>query len=170
MPPRGGMADLTDLELRAAVLYMFNPAGMTVEAAKAAPIAPRDPNRRISDGMEIYLGIVSAETMRERYGAGDPERALHGGIPSGHDYYHLNISLFDAKTRLAIKNADVEVSVSDPVSGAETKKLERVTVKGVTSYGDYFRMTGKNPYRIVVRIQKPGAPREIRAEFQFKPS
>jgi cytochrome c5 len=27
MPPRGGMADLTDVEIRSAVLYMFN-AGM----------------------------------------------------------------------------------------------------------------------------------------------
>ena len=27
MPARGGMADLTDPEVRAAILYMFNPAG-----------------------------------------------------------------------------------------------------------------------------------------------
>ena len=168
MPPRGGMADLTDLELRAAILYMFNPAGIAVETAKAPPSAPKDPNRKVVDGVEVYLGIVPAETLRERYAASAPERSLHGGIPGGTGYYHLNVSLFDSKTRRAVTNAAVEVSVSDPVSGTETKKLEPITVKGMTSYGNYFRMTSKNPYRIVVQVQKPGAAREARAEFEFR--
>jgi len=170
MPPRGGMADLTDLELRAAILYMFNPAGIAVETAKAGPAVAHDPNHKVADGTEIYLGVVSAETMRDRYAKGDPERMIHGGIPGGKGYYHLNVSLFDAKTRRAIDNANVEVSVTEPMSGGETKKLELVSLKGTRSYGNYFRMTGKNPYRIVVRIQRPGTPREIRAEFQFRPS
>jgi cytochrome c5 len=169
MPPRGGMADLTDLELRAAILHMFNPAGTATEPSQAAPIAIRDPNRRIANGMEIYLGIVSAETMRERYAEDDPERLIHGGIPSGKNYYHLNISLFDSKTRLAVADADVEASVTEPVSGGKTKKLELVSLKGAKSYGNYFRMSGKNPYRIVVRIRRPGVPRQIQTEFEFKP-
>jgi cytochrome c5 len=169
MPPRGGMANLTDAELRAAILYMFNPAGTATEPAQPAPVAVRDPNRKVADGTEIYLGVVSTETLRERYAKDDPERMIHGGIPSGKGYYHLNISLFDAKTRLAITNAEVEASVTEPVSGGETKKLELVTLKGAKSYGNYFRMTGKNPYRIVVRIRRPGVSREIRTEFEFKP-
>ncbi|HXM80704.1 MAG TPA: c-type cytochrome [Burkholderiales bacterium] len=32
MPARGGMADLTDTELRAAILYMFYPAGSKPDA------------------------------------------------------------------------------------------------------------------------------------------
>ena len=168
MPPRGGMADLTDLELRAAILYMFNPAGMAVEAPKTAPIPVRDPNRKVVDGIEIFLGVVSAEELRERYASGDPERSLHGGIPSGLGYYHINVSLFDDKTRRAITNAEVEVSATEPVSGGETKKLELAAFKGVKSYGNYFRMTGKNPYRIVVHVRRPGASREARAEFEFR--
>jgi cytochrome c5 len=169
MPPRGGMADLTDIELRAAILYMFNPAGTATEPAEAAPMPAHDPNRRVADGTEIYLGIVSAETMRDRYATGDPERMIHGGIPSGRGYYHLNISLFDSRTRLTVGNAEVEASVTEPVSGGDTKQLELVTLKGTKSYGNYFRMTGKNPYRIVVRIQRPGVSREIQTEFEFKP-
>ncbi len=169
MPPRGGMADLTDLELRAAILHMFNPAGTATEPAQAAPIAVHDPNRKVANGTEIYLGIVSAETMRERYAKNDPERMIHGGIPSGRGYYHLNISLFDSKTRLAIDNAEVEVGVTEPVSGGETKKLELVALKGTKSYGNYFRMTGKNPHRIVVRVRRPGVSREIQTEFEFRP-
>lgn len=132
-------------------------------------MAVRDPNRKIADGTEVYLGIVSAETMRERYGKDDPERLIHGGIPSGKNYYHLNISLFDTKTRLAIANAKVEVSATEPVSGGETKELELVTLKGTRSYGNYFRMSGKNPYRVVVRIRRPGVSREIQTQFEFKP-
>lgn len=168
MPPRGGVADLTDTELRAAILYMFNPAGMAVEAAKPGPIPVRDPNRKIVDGTEIYLGIVSADAMRERYASADPERSLHGGIPGGSGYYHINVSLFDSKTRRAITNAEVEVSATEPVAGGETKKLELVTIKGVMSYGNYFRMSGRNPYRIVVRVRKPGASRDIQTEFEHK--
>lgn len=169
MPPRGGMADLTDIELRAAILYMFNPAGTAIEPAQAAPIVVHDPNRKVADGIEIYLGIVSAETLRGRYAKDDPERMIHGGIPRGKGYYHLNISLFDSKTRLAIDNAEVEASVTEPVSGGETKELELVSLKGAKSYGNYFRMSGKNPYRIVVRIQRPGVSRETQTEFEFKP-
>ena len=168
MPPRGGMADLTDSELRAAILYMFNPAGMAVEAPKTASIPARDPNHKIVDGVEIYLGIVSAAQMRERYTAADPERALHGGIPSGSGYYYLNVSLFDSKSRRAITNADVEASVTESVSGGETRKLELVSIRGAQSYGNYFRMPGKNPYRIAVRIRKPGASRDIQAEFEHR--
>ncbi len=169
MPPRGGMADLTDLELRAAILHMFNPAGTAIETAEVPPIAVDDPNRKIINGMEIYLGIVSAETMRERYARNDPERMIHGGIPRGRGYYHLNISLFDSKTRLAIANAEVTASVTEPVSGGETKMLELVSLKGTKSYGHYFRMTGNNPYRIVVQVQKPGGSRVLQTEFEFKP-
>ena len=170
MPPRGGMADLTDAELRAAILYMFNPAGMAMEAAKSAPIPSRDPNHKVVNGTEIYLGIVSAETMRQRYAGDDPERKIHGGIPRGKSYYHINISLFDAKTRLAMTNAEVEVTITGPVSGSETKKLELVSLDGVKSYGHYFRMSGNYPYRIIVRVQRPGASRLIETEFEFKPS
>lgn len=171
MPPRGGMASLTDAELRAAILYMFNPAGIATEAASAAPVpAPlRDQNHKVVDGTEIYFGIVSAETLRERYGKNDPESRMHGGIPSGKGWYHINISLFDAKTRRAIDGAQVVVSATEPVSGGETKKLEPVTLRGIKSYGNYFRMTSRNPYRIVVRIRRPGSDRQIRTEFEFKP-
>jgi cytochrome c5 len=168
MPPRGGVADLTDSELRAAILYMFNPAGMAAEAAKPGPIPVRDPNRKVVDGTEIYLGIVSADAMRERFASADPERSLHGGIPKGSGYYHINVSLFDSKTRRAITDAKVEASATEPVSGGDTKELELVSIKGVQSYGNYFRMSGRNPYRIVVRVRKPGTPREIKAEFEFK--
>ena len=80
----------------------------------------------------------------------------------------MNISLFDSKTRAPITDASVEASVSEPTAGAQTKKLDLVTVNNMQSYGNYFRMSGKNPYTITVRVSKPGASRAVEARFEFK--
>mgnify|MGYP001373166256 CR=1 FL=1 len=94
---------------------------------------------------------------------------MHGGIPTGKGYYHVNVSLFDSKTRAAITDAQVEASAKEPVSGGQAKPLELVTLNNTKSYGNYFRMTGSNPYTITVRVQRPGAPRAVEASFEFKP-
>jgi cytochrome c5 len=170
MPPRGGMADLTDSELRGAIVYMFNPVQASAKApASVLPTAPSSGNRKIVDGTEVYLGVISAASLRAQHPKADPESKMHGGIPSGRDYYHVNISLFDSKTRAAINDARVEASVREPVSGGEKKKLELVTLNNMRSYGNYFRMSGQNPYKITVQIQRPGSARPIEATFDFKP-
>lgn len=82
MPPRGGKADLTDAELRGAILYMFNTTGPTKESAKSAAAAPTGAglHHMLVGGLDIYLGRVSAERMRA-YPANSPEAKMHGGIP-----------------------------------------------------------------------------------------
>lgn len=168
MPPRGGMNDLTESELRGAIVYMFNPVQAPARGASAGVPAVPDRNRKVVDGTEIYLGIVSAETMRAQYSKGTPESAMHGGIPTGNGYYHVNISLFDSTSRAEISDARVEVSAREPVAGGDTKRLELVTLNNTKSYGNYFRMSGSNPYTITVRIRRPGHPRTIEAAFEFK--
>jgi len=168
MPPRGGMADLTDSELRGAIVYMFNPvAGATQAAAPALP-APSGPNFRLAGGIEVYLGIVSAASMREQYPEGSKESSMHGGIPSGRGYYHVNVSLFDAKTRAPITDARVVASATEPVSGGQTKTLELVTLNKVMSYGNYFRMPGTNPYTITVKITRRGQSRPVEVKFEHR--
>jgi hypothetical protein len=168
MPPRGGMNDLTDSEIRGAIVYMFNPVQAPAKGTSSGLPAAPDRNRKIVDGTEIYLGIVAAESMRAQYSKGAPESFMHGGIPTGKGYYHVNISLFDSKTRAIITVARVEASLREPVSGGDTKPLELVTINNMKSYGNYFRMTSKNPYTITVRIQRPGVPRAIEASFDVK--
>lgn len=167
MPARGGLADLTDSEIRGAIVYMFSKGDAPAKGSATPPAVP-GPNRKVVDGTEVHLGVVSAESIRTHFAKGSAEHAMHGGIPTGKGYYHLNVSLFDSKTRAPITDAQVEASAKEPVSGGQTKNLELVTLGGTPSYGNYFRMTGDNPYTVTVSIRRPGAPRKIEATFDFK--
>jgi cytochrome c5 len=148
MPARGGMADLTDRELRGAILYMFYPAGASAKLAAApAGVAARDPNQRSIDGMEVYLGIAPADSKGS---------------------YHVNISLRDEATKADIKDAVVEARVANAFSGT-TKKLAAATFNNAVSYVSDFPMSGREPYVISVQIRRPGAARPSEAKFDFKP-
>ncbi len=172
MPSRGGQADLTDSEMRSAVIYMFNQgtarsAGAT--PATAAPAAARsDGTHKVIAGTAIDLGIVSAEAIRAQHPKPDAESSMHGGIPSGRGYYHVNISLRDAATNAEIRDAEVEVRVANPVTGGESKTLEPMAIRDTLSYGNYFRMPGKEPYTILVQVRRQGSSQAIEARFDFK--
>jgi len=147
MPARGGLADLSDTELRAAILYMFYPAGATAKPAPAeAPAAPADPHRKVADGMEIFLGIA----------------------PGGKDLYHVNISVRDAATHAPIKDATVQARVANPLGGT-TKKLQPLSFNDAPSYMADFRMTGKDAYTITAQVRRPGAAQATEVRFEFRP-
>lgn len=171
MPPRGGMADLTEKEIRSAVVYMINqgvPPAKGDRGAPAAPAAEPGWDHQVVGGMEIYLGVISAQSLRaEHLTTVDAESSMHGGIPSGKGYYHLNVSLFDSTTKAAITDAEVKVTVSDPVMGGETKTLELMATPNAMSYGSYFKIAGMNPHTITVQIRRPGTSQAIRASFAF---
>lgn len=155
MPARGGMADLTDTELRAAIAYMFYPDG-AVRRPSAAPAPARDSHHQIVGNTEIFLGIVPASRAD----------AQHPGAPSGKGYYHVNVSLRDATTKAEIKDAQVDVRVASALAGA-TKKMELMTFNDTTSYGNYFRITGTDPYTITVQVRRRQM-QPIEAKFDFK--
>ena len=143
MPARGGLAEVTDAELRAAVVHMFNPAG---PPARPAPPAALPPNQRLVDGTKVLLGT----------------KQLREGI------YQVTITLRDARTDRVIDNAEVEVRVTNPVMGADAKKLTKSTTQGVVSYGNEFRVSGRESHAIQVEARVPGKPRPIETTFDFK--
>jgi cytochrome c5 len=167
MPPRGGQADLRDSELRAAILYMFNPAGPPKAAPKAAEKTPpgAGPKRLTAGGMDIYFGRVPAERMRA-FAPGSAEARMHGGVPSGSGYYHVNVSLFDSASQAVIKDASVELDVEQVGMAREAKMLEPITLGGGASYGAYIRLIPKNQYIFVVRVKRPGGAAEAEVKFQ----
>ena len=144
MPARGGMADLTDNELRAAIVYMFYPAGAAL-TEQAAPRSAPDYNKRVVDGTEIYLGVMPA---------------------GGKGQYHVNISLRDEATQAQIKDAAVEARVASALGGA-TKKLNPTSVNERVSYSNDFSATGSEPYSITVKVARPKAA-PVEAKFDLR--
>lgn len=166
MPARGGMADLTDQEMRNAVIYMFNPVSVTTAHAQAAvPSVERNANHKVVGGIGIYLGIVPASAIRVEGSAGSK---MHGGVPEGRDYYHVNVTLVDSRTKAEITDADVSVTALDPVMGSETKKLDTMVYNNMISYGNYFHMPSTTPYKITVHVKRPGTSQVVTASFDFR--
>jgi len=146
MPARGGMADLTDTELRAAILYLFNPAAAASAKPEVAPAAAPDHNKKVVGGVEIYLGLMPAGTK---------------GV------YHVNISLRDGASKALIKDAVVEARVASTLGGT-TKKLNATTIHESVSYSNDFRVVANERYTITVNVRRPKAA-PIEAKFDFKP-
>ena len=145
MPARGGMANLTDTELRAAILYMFYPAGAELKTG-GRPAAARDPNHKLVGGVEFYLGIAPAASA-----------AVSQPRPSGPGYYYINLTLREAASGAYIKDAQVEARAANAVSGGDTKNLAPMALAESASYGNFFRMQGQEPYVITVHVRRPGA-------------
>ena len=144
MPARGGMADLTDRELRAAIVYMFNTASAKPQAGGAPP-APRDSHQQVVGGVEIFLGVSAAKSK---------------------DNQHITISLRDAATQAQIKDAKVEARVASSMGGS-TKSLKREAAGDAVTYGNDFRMMGSEAHTVTVKITRPkSAP--VEAKFEVK--
>lgn len=168
MPPRGGRADLTDPELRAAILYMFHRAGPPKASPKVAEraIPPRaGPHRVTTGGLDVYFGLVPGERMRD-FPAGSPEAKMHGGVPGGSGYHHVNVSIFDSQSQTQVTGATVELDIEQLGMGRERKDLEAVTIAGGAGYGAYVRLVPKGTYTFVVRVRKSGSAPPIEAKFQ----
>jgi len=169
MPPRGGKADLTDGEIRGAVLYLFDPTGATKPPVKAAaaPAPAAGLHRASAGGLDVYLGRMSAEQMRA-FPPGSPEAKMHGGIPSGSGYHHVNVTVFDTASQNQVAKATVELEYEQLGMGRQKKTLEAATVAGQTSFGAYVRLVPKATYILLVRVQKEGAPQAAEVKFQEK--
>jgi cytochrome c5 len=166
MPPRGGTAALTDGEIKAAINYMFNPASAQAKAGAApAPAPAQDPSHKLVAGVDVYLGVLPAETMRARQAGADGK--MKQKIPGGKDYYYVSVVLRDHGSKAEIRDAKVEARVANLMTG-ETKKLEAATVNNTLSYSGYFKMAGKDPYTVTLKIRKPGAAAPIEAKFDIK--
>jgi cytochrome c5 len=159
MPARGAMPDLSREEIRGAILYMFN-YGLPA-LPPPPPTAAADPHHKLVSGMDVYLGMMRAEAVREKSGAAKVK------VPSGKGYYHLNISLADAKSQMPVTDAQVTMRVSDGMT-TETKTLGLVAANNAVSYGNFFRFSSGSAYNITTEIRRPGVPDAVVANFEHR--
>lgn len=122
---------------------------------------------KVADGVMIYLGVVPSEIVlgHPRH---HPEAQMHGGTPDANGRYHVLVALFQSTTGARIADAQVTATVGPLGRAATDKTLERMTVAGAATYGNYFAMPGPGPYRIEVRIRHRDAAREVTATFDYR--
>jgi cytochrome c5 len=166
MPARGGRADLTDGEFRAAILYMFNPNATAAAPGDAPRPALASANRRSVGGLDLDLGITPADALLA-FPKESVERSMHGGVPGGAGYYHLNLSLADAKTHAPVSGASVDVEVEQPGLTRASTRLEPMAV-GPASYGNYVRLKPHTAYLITVHVHAAAWPRGVDAKFEHR--
>jgi len=158
MPSRGGLAQLEREELRAAVLYMFNYGLPTTPPAPE--VAKADPRHKMVAGTDIYFGAMPADALRS-------SAATKVSVPTGKGYYHLNISLADQRTGAQVKDAKVQLRVSDGMS-EQVSPLTPVVANDAVSYGNFFKLTSGGAYNIQAEVTRPGAPKPIVTNFEFR--
>jgi len=164
MPPRGGLASLTDGEIRNAIVYMFNP--VTVVAHKG-PVAPAmtGQNFAVVGDTTVYFGVVAADVIRSH--PRDYPQKGYGVPPSAPAQYYVTIALFDTSSGKRIDDAGVRAHVATAAGAGPEKPLRPITIEDARSYGNYFAMGGTGPYKITVQIKRTGSPDSIQAQFEY---
>jgi hypothetical protein len=117
-------------------------------------------------GYAIYVGVLPAQVVRGHLPE-HPEGKMHGGAPAGRAQYHLVVAVFDAATGARIDDAQVTARVGELGLAQVEKRLEPMPIAGAMSYGNYFPMAAPGPYRIDVRVVRPGAGKTVEAAFTY---
>ncbi len=164
MPPRGGKADLTDPEIRSAVIYMFN-GGRTITKATPAPSVATGQNVVVVGSTTIYFGVMSAAAIRDH--PKEYPASVYGVAPLGPDQYYVTVSLLDADSGKRIVDALVMARISTATGAGPETKLDPVTIANSETYGNYFAMAGPGSYTISLHIRRPGVADEIQAHFEY---
>jgi hypothetical protein len=136
-------------------------------ATPATPNASSLEQAQVVGNMNVFLGVIPADTIRGQM-ASVIEEEMHGGIPSGGDVYHLLVTLFDRSSGERIEDATVTARVAPLGLGPREQPLEVMYSAGVACYCNWFEMTAGERYRISVLIERPGEP-ERRTQFEYDP-
>ena len=106
--------------------------------------------------------------IRQAYQEGEPESAMHGGVPVGVHHHHVMVALFRAESNERITDAKVHATVGEVGLSQKRKDLKPMPIAGQMSYGNYFHMPKNQLYRISLQIRLPGQGRTVESHFDYK--
>lgn len=140
---------------------------VAASAWSGAALADGADERKTVGGIEFYIGILPSEMV-----LGHPkvhtESTMHDG-PSGRSgQYHLVLALFKAATGERISDAQVTARVTPLGTAGQEKELQPMAIGEAPSYGNFFNMPGKGPFRIVIDVRRPGVTGKVEATFEHR--
>ncbi len=123
---------------------------------------------KVVDGVVVSVNLVPAAFF-SAFPPGSPQARMHGGVPSGAEFDHLMVTLFNASTGKRITDAQVTATVrrSGESGSGLTKTLQAMSWGGYTNYGNYFPMPEGINYVIDVAVRRPGVHGVVEAQFRF---
>lgn len=118
-------------------------------------------------GIKFYVGLLPSEMV-----LGHPkehsESSMHDGPSARSDQYHVVVALFDAATEQRISDAQVAARVTPLGLSGEEKALNAMPIGEAPSYGNFFNMAGKGPFRIVIQVRRPSMTGKVEAVFEHR--
>lgn len=117
-------------------------------------------------GLTVYLGVVPAEIVKGP-SPHSAERPMHGRIPRGPHEYHVVAAIFDAATGARVSDASVLAQLSGIGLAGERKNLEPMQLSGMTTYGAFFSLPGRDLYTIRLAIMRPGIRQPVNVDFRY---
>ncbi|HUH93565.1 MAG TPA: c-type cytochrome [Casimicrobiaceae bacterium] len=165
MPPRGGLASLTDLEIRNAIVYMFNPKLVVTAPRVAAGTAVAGQDFAVAGDTTVYFGVIAGDTIRAHPKEYPP--TTYGVPPSAPDQYYVTVAVFDSGSGQRIEAAAVRARVATASGSGPEKTLQPITIAGSRSYGNYFAMGGSGPFKIAVSVKRSDSADTVQAQFDY---
>ena len=123
---------------------------------------------KVVDGVIISYAVIPAELIRQAYQGGQPESAMHGGVPGGAHHHHVMVALFRVGTNERITDAIVHATVGEVGLSQKTKDLHPMPIAGQMTYGNYFHMPKDQLYQINLQIRVPGLGRTLETQLDYR--
>lgn len=114
-------------------------------------LANEGPNHQTVNGLDIYIGLMPVEAIKSH--GSSKEMKMHGGVPRGSHRFHLVTAVFDNKSGQRIEDARIKASLSEFGLARKAKWLERMSVNGAITYGNYFVLPRNTRYQLHLNIE-----------------
>ena len=144
---------------------------LVIVSALAGPARAGDPGlRHEGTSYRVHLGVTPAWRLEQMPELVDRDKHLHGGLARELNTMHVTAAIFDRRgNRVSGVTVIAELSHRRWTHPARlVRPLERMTVGGVITYGNFFRMAERGEYQIVLHIYSTAGDQPEVARFVYR--